>query len=156
MPPDPSTPISDEAVEAVRATLRSEWRFEDKPDEVWIPAEEIDRAITAALEAAAPFMASENERRRNAASDGWYLERRRAGAAEAKAATLAAQIEAVRALHQPRDEPNSVTGELGCRMCWLQWPCPTIQALGSTETREGNSVTDPSPDTAAPTERNQK
>jgi hypothetical protein len=53
-----------------------------------------------------------------------------------RAATLAAQIEAVRELHQPRDELNSVTGEPGCRMCWLQWPCPTIAALGSTETRE--------------------
>ena len=42
---------------------------------------------------------------------------------------LRAQVEAVRALHQPRDEPNSITGDLGCRMCWIRWPCPTIAAL---------------------------
>jgi hypothetical protein len=48
---------------------------------------------------------------------------------EAEIARLRSQVEAVRALHQPRDEPNSITGDLGCRMCWIRWPCPTAAAL---------------------------
>jgi hypothetical protein len=48
---------------------------------------------------------------------------------EAENARLRERVEAARAIHQPRDEPNSVTGDLGCRMCWIRWPCPTIAAL---------------------------
>ena len=47
----------------------------------------------------------------------------------AENARLRAQVEAVRAIHQPRDEPNSISRDLGCRMCWVRYPCPTIAAL---------------------------
>jgi hypothetical protein len=58
----------------------------------------------------------------------------RATRAEAEVTRLRAKLDAVRALHQPRDELNSVTGEPGCRTCWLQWPCTTYAALDEEET----------------------
>ena len=48
--------IPDKAVEAMKRALCSEWRLEDKPDEVWIPEEEMDRACVDALIAAYPHL----------------------------------------------------------------------------------------------------
>jgi hypothetical protein len=47
-----------------------------------------------------------------------------------------AQIERVRELHQLDKKPAILTVIERCK-CGRQWPCPTIAALGSIETREG-------------------
>ena len=56
--------IPDEAVKAMKRALCSEWRLEDKPDEVWIPEEEMDRACVDALTAAYPHLMAEVTRLR--------------------------------------------------------------------------------------------
>ena len=160
--PDPSTPLSDEAVEAA-AKAAYELGNSDN-DESWEEAkartpvfyrDRLARA-RAALVAAAPFMlivqddhqvcdealaeaaakivAAEHEL--NAYAEALPEAHDRVDAAEARAKALEAQIERVRELHQLDKKPAILTVIERCK-CGRQWPCPTIAALGSTETREG-------------------
>ena len=118
--------IPDEAVEAACEAYEND----DRDYVAWSMYDETTKQecrvdMERALAAAYPLLDEELERRQedvselSAICERYYAENAR----------LRAQVEAVRAIHQPRDEPNSITGDLGCRMCWVRYPCPTIAAL---------------------------
>ena len=157
--PDPSTPISDEAVEAAAKVLAisryqnptSFYRRSVKAQEAEIESYK-DRA-RAALEAAAPFMGQRHGVLFGEGPDGifsvcvdgdMYAPTAELDAAEAKAATLAAQIEAVKELVKRLlawkgvyevEQVEAVFRPNGpnANPVWLDF---ARSALGSTETRE--------------------
>ena len=132
MPDDDST-IPDEAVEAACEAYEND----DRDYVAWSMYDETTKQecrvdMERALAAAYPLLLRENES--NAANYRYWKGRceshgQKLGIAQAENARLGAQVEAVRAIHQPRDEPNSISRDLGCRMCWVRYPCPTIAAL---------------------------
>jgi hypothetical protein len=130
MQSDPSTPISGEAVEAAARAIEV---VRDEAVAGRWPHERASVAYArAALEAAAPFM------------EGHALyrsQRAKTAAAEAKAATLAAQIEAVRELAETARKELGILNEgVSPTAVAHAWRClvEIHHLLGSTETREGD------------------